>query len=175
VETVNRRFPGSPEIDDTSPFEDEHGQNPFSDHEPPPPAQDNPYGGPASSSSRSYQPDDFETIYPSRSWLVLLCGVTGVILVTIGVSVSVVALLTAAEWAEGLMYGVPFNLMGVFASAPAWVLGRHDRRAMKAGAMDSTGRRGTTVGYILGVLGTLAGAAPVAAFFVAWIAEMFGF
>jgi hypothetical protein len=177
VQTVSRRFPRSPEINEANPFENEHGQNPFSDSEPrsPVPVQENPYGGPAPKNARSYQPKDYATIYPSRSWLVLLCGISGVVLVTIGVSISVIALLTAAEWTRGLSYGVPFNLMGIVASVPAWKLGRNDRRAMQAGAMDASGCRGTTIGYVLGVLGTLGGAAPVAAFFVALIVEVLGY
>ncbi|MFV1964601.1 MAG: hypothetical protein ACC628_04205 [Pirellulaceae bacterium] len=168
---MNRRFPGSPNIDQTNPFEDERGANPFGDKGMSLPVKANPYGGPADRRSRPYQPNDFETTFPSRSGLVLTCGISGVVLVTIGVVLSVLAVLVSIEWPQALIYGAPFNFLGLVVSVPGWIFGRHDRRAMKAGAMETKGRRGTNIGYLLGILGTIIGTLPAAGLFVALLAE----
>jgi hypothetical protein len=170
---VNRRFPGSPNINQTNPFEDEHGENPFGDEGVASPAKANPYDGPADVRTRPYQPQDYETFLPSRPGLVLTFGIVGLLLVIVGVAITVSGALSTTEWSDALMYGAPFHLLGLVVSVPGWIFGRHDRRAMKAGAMETRGRLRTSIGYLLSILGTIIGVLPVACLFCALIVELF--
>jgi high-affinity nickel permease len=46
----------------------------------------------------------------------------------------------------------------------AWMLGRHDLRAIRSGAMDPTGMKMTRQGHRLGVVGTLISVGVIVAF-----------
>jgi len=156
-------FPRSPGTDRKNPFEDERGENPFAEIGPRPSGDENPYAASGAEAQHSDPPGPghYVITLPNRSRRVLAFGATGTLLAVFGVAMAAAGVATQGNWTWGVGYGIPIQLIGLATSLPSWIFGSSDLRAMRAGAMDATGRRQTRIGFMLGVLGVLIGTVPV--------------
>ena len=135
--------PGQPR---PNPFAGADGTNPFADSASSPAsaaesADANPYAASGSSVESVAQPQAFETILSHRGGTVFWLGLIGLLGATVG-------------WLCLLVW-MPVPLFALCLSIPAWLMGRNDLRAMKAGAMDNSGWRQTRAGYVMGMIGSL--------------------
>jgi hypothetical protein len=156
-------FPAHPNTDRKDPFHDEFGRNPFGDDGVPGAASDNPYGVPAESGGGlSYHPDDYQTTLGHRGRTVFGLGSLGLVCSALGTA-GMVACLAAPQSASRLLLGLTaiLVLLGVPAAWTAWMMGRQDLQAMRAGAMDPAGLPTTRRGHRLGLMGTLLSAVPI--------------
>jgi hypothetical protein len=102
-------------------------------------------------------------------WLGLIgCGIQLVAIV-----VAVIAILAVGDFLEGIVYGLPGQLIGLAVSVPAWIMGQSDAKAIAAGAMEEGGRRATWWGLWLGIVGSLLGASQLFFYFGLLIFEQF--
>jgi hypothetical protein len=155
------RFPRSPDIH-KRPFED--GKNPFADEEPVA------TGAKSETSASAYaasvvddqspkQKIDYEAFLPNRSRTLLTLGVIGAVLSGLSVLMALLAIVSA-DWVEGMFYGSPVSFTGIAFSVPAWAMSHGDLRAIRAGAMDPRGLRGTRIAYWCGCFGSTVCALP---------------
>jgi len=150
------RYPAHPNTDRTDPFRDATGKNPFADAEAPAAeTSDNPYAAPAAGEPAVHPADAYQLLYPHRGrtvlWLGVLgfCGACGTVLAAAG-------LLATRAVAVGILiqFWLPLTIASLTASGIAWMFGRLDAKAMRAGAMDPAGLTLTQRGGRLGVAGT---------------------
>lgn len=150
------QYPAHPNTGRTDPFVGPDGKNPFAESDAPSqPAPDNPYSVPAGEGGISYRPS-YEAVCPHRGRTVFWLGVSGC------VCVAAAALSAGALWAipsqattlAGAFWPV-LTIAALTLGGTAWMLGRHDLHAIRAGAMDPAGRKMTRQGHRLGVVGTL--------------------
>ncbi len=127
-------------------FLNDDGSNPFTESEPErAEAESGRYEVP-------YQPGDYVTRMRHRRGLILGFGIVGIVPSGI-LSVDILS--------SGRLYsGVPnFTsaalVFALFFGLTTWILGSRDLKAMSAGVMDGAGKRWTTTGVLLGVLGLL--------------------
>ena len=174
------KFPQNPNADRKNPFEDGQGANPFgdaaasaSDTDSQEAAESNPYAAAESSNVQPYRPGDFETFLPNRGAWVWWLGMVGCCIQLIAIVVAVVAMVFVGDFLEGLVYGLPGQLIGLALCVPAWIMGQVDARAIAAGAMEDRGRRATWWGLWLGVIGTLHGVSQLFLYFGLLLFEEF--
>jgi hypothetical protein len=159
------KFPRNPGVGREDPFEDERGKNPFGDDAKADPRTDdvggpsdgNPYAAQEQATTQPYEPADYETFLPHRGSLVFWFGVVGAGLQIVAIGMVVIAVWWTEEFLNGVVFGLPGQLLGLAVSVPAWVIGHSDFRAIEAGAMDSEGRRATRAGLRLGIAGSVSG------------------
>ena len=77
--------------------------------------------------------------------------VLGVVGTVLGVAVTSRDLIDAF----GFYSFAPLSFFSLVLSWPAWIMGQHDLRAIRAGAMNPEGRPATIWGYYFGVASTL--------------------
>ena len=144
---MSYQFPKHPGQPRPNPFAGADGNNPFADSSSPPaPADANPYaasGAPAMLATSAVPPQEFETTLAHRGGTVFWFGLIGLLGSTAGIPC--------------LYFMLPVPIFSLSLSIPAWLMGRNDLRAMKSGAMDSSGRRQTRAGYVMGLIGTFFG------------------
>ncbi|MDA1055605.1 MAG: hypothetical protein O3C40_34855 [Planctomycetota bacterium] len=174
------KFPRNPNADRENPFEDAQGANPFGDGPAPAidanretSAEQNPYAAAESGPVQPYRPGDYETFLPNRSALVWWLGFIGCAIQLLAIAVAVLAIVAVGEFLEGMIYGLPGQLIGLAVSVPAWILGHSDVAAILAGAMEEGGRRATRWGLWLGIIGTLLGTSQLLLYFGLLIFESF--
>ncbi len=165
------KFPLNPNADRKTPFEDGQGANPFgddaalaSDADTSESAEPNPYAAAEPNAVQPYRPGDFETFLPNRGVLVWWLGLIGFCIQLIAIAVAVIAMYVAGDFLEGMVYGLPGQLIGLAVSVPAWIMGHSDAQAIAAGAMEDGGRRATWWGLWLGVIATILGAGQLLAY-----------
>jgi len=159
------KFPKNPGAERDNPFEDDSGKNPFGDQrktasdDKSEPAEDaNPYAAQEHDGVQPYRPNDYETFLPHRGRLIFWLGAVGLGVQLLAILVATIAIFVTGNFLEGMVYGLPGQLVGVAVSAPAWVMGHSDWLAIEAGAMTSDGAPSTRAGLRLGIIGTLLGA-----------------
>ena len=145
---MSYQFPNHPGQPRPNPFAGADGKNPFADSASPPASgaesiDANPYGASNSAAVTVSQPQEFEAILSHRGSTVFWFGLSGVLATIVG------SLCLFWVW-------LPVSIFALCFSIPAWLWGRHDLRAMRAGAMDNSGRRPTRAGYVMGIVGSLA-------------------
>ena len=176
------RFPRNPGTERPDPFVDKQGNNPFADtpgpDTPAPNAPVDETGGdpdattasraaessvfatPGAERSRSrqvdYQPEGYVRTLPHRAGTILTLGIVGLIGTIVGglgalASFAVGSSFEAIVFMSGL---APFALFSLAASVPCWMMGGYDIRAMRAGAMDTSGQTKTRIGLYLGIAAT---------------------
>ena len=166
------KFPRNPNADRENPFEDEQGVNPFGDDAAPAidaesqtPADQNLYSTAESSEVQPYRPGDYETFLPNRGALVWWLGFIGCCIQLLAIVVAAIAVMAVGEVLQGMAYALPGQLIGIAVSAPGWIMGQSDVKAIAAGAMEEGGWRATRWGLWLGIIGTLLGASQLFFFF----------
>ncbi len=173
------KFPRQPLAQHDNPFQDESGKNPFSDESPVealpdvPAAADNVYAPAAGPSTGPSPPVHYEAMLPNRSRSVLFCGATGAVLAALGVLGVLLGLTGSGTLRSALFFCLPLHLFGLTAALPAWIRGAADLRAIKAGAMDASGRRNTRIGLVLGIGAAVAAVVPLTLFVVIVVASLF--
>lgn len=153
-------YPEHPNTGRKDPFRDEQGDNPFADDGPEAEVSEDPYAVSVSEAGRTFQLDDFATTLPDRGRRVFVLGITGLVLSVFGAAgvTTVVAVPDlAGSW---LTASAAALLFGLSTAPTAWIMGRSDLRAIRAGAMDKAGLVRTTRGHRFGVIGTLVAIAP---------------
>jgi len=95
---------------------------------------ENPYSAPQEASS----PFGPTGLPAHRGTLVLVLGISGLVVTMFGC----------------LICG-PFGFVAIGLTVPAWIIGRHDLRAIDSGTMDPAGRGSTLAGMIMGIVGTV--------------------
>jgi hypothetical protein len=166
-------YPENPITNRKDPFRDEGGKNPFADEQlPDVDSPASPYAASAEATGVSYRPEDYETILPHRGRLVFWLGATGLASSVLG-GMGVVLLLVASPNTAGIGISLCAIMLplGLALSWSAWITGRHDLRAIGAGAMDDSGRSRTQRGHVMGIIGALIGIAPIG-YFVLLIVRM---
>ncbi len=162
------QYPAHPNTGRTDPFVGPDGKNPFADSDAPdapsPLASDDPYAVPAGEGGISYRPI-YEAVCPHRGRTVFWLGASG------GVCAAAAAMFVGSLWAipsAATTIASAFCPVLVIATltlgGTAWMLGRHDLRAIRSGAMDPTGMKMTRQGHRLGVVGTLISVGVIVAF-----------
>ncbi len=161
------KFPRNPGTDRTSPFEDEHGDNPFSDGTPAPAKviPGNLFSAPEDGEGRSYTPDDYEAALVPNSNRSLVLAIIGVVMSALGVGGVGLGIAGVGTWASPLFVALPVQFAALATAAPACIMATRDLRAMRAGAMSRDSRRKSRLALVLGVCGILLGATPVVAYF----------
>jgi hypothetical protein len=162
------QYPAHPNTDRTDPFSGPDGKNPFADSESPPEtAPDNPYAVPIGDGGVSYQPS-FEAVCPHRGRTVFWLGASGC-LAAVAAVVSVAALWAITSMVTTLVGALcPVLVIAALTlGGTAWMFGRHDLSAIRAGAMDPAGMKITQQGHRLGIAGTLVSVGVVAVFIAA--------
>jgi hypothetical protein len=154
-------YPKHPNTGRKDPFRDENGQNPFSDEGPEAEISDNPYGVVNQDTGPVFQTGEFETQYPHRGGRVLALGVSGAALSALGAVGTIAAAFSPSGAGMVLPLVAGMLILGLPISWSAWMLGRHDLRAIRGGAMDKTGHKKTRFGHALGIAGTLIAIVPV--------------
>jgi uncharacterized membrane protein YidH (DUF202 family) len=162
--TMTRRFPRGPILDGESPFRDASGNNPFADSNSTQslPGQDA-YASPLSGQAATREAGNYEAVLPSRSGLALGLGIPGLILSILAAFGTISAIASERNAGEGLSLGIPIALLAIAMAIPGWIIAQSDCRAMRAGAMQTTHRRGTRVGYGCSVTATIVSAAVLLA------------
>jgi hypothetical protein len=158
------QYPKHPRSDLRDPFQDEHGRNPFADEAAAAPLGDDPYAAPVEAAGVSYRPTDFVTIYSHRGPLVLGLSLWGLVPAGLATAAIVAQVLFAAEISSGILTGsLAVLLIGAVLCAAAWLIGRQDLPALRAGAMAPEGLPKTRRGFTLASLGLLLVLAAVVA------------
>ena len=153
-------YPKHPNTGRTDPFHDEQGRNLFADDGPQAETNENPYGVSGQDAALTYQAHEYETVFPHRGRRVFGLGITGAIMASLGATGTVACFLSLGGGSL-LPLSAGLLILGLPLAWSAWIMGRHDLRAIRAGAMDETGRRKTRLGHVLGMAGTLIAIAPV--------------
>jgi hypothetical protein len=155
-----RRFPRGPILDGESPFRDASGNNPFADSNATPsvPGQDV-YASPLSGQAATREAGNYDAILTSRSGLALGLGIPGLILSTVAAFGTIAGITSGRDVGGGLSLGIPIALLALALAIPGWIVAQSDCRAMRAGAMQTTHRRGTRAGYACSVIAMFVAAA----------------
>ena len=151
------RYPAHPNTNRTDPFQDAEGKNPFADEGVnPEKTSDNPYAVSAVSEPLLCPADSCVVVYPHRGRTIFWLGMTGCCS-ALGAALALAGILAASAIAGGLsvMCCLLLFIVSLTAGGTAWMIGRQDLRAIRAGAMDPDGLRLTQRGHRLGVAGTL--------------------
>ncbi len=167
------KFPKNPNADRKNPFEGQDGANPFGDGAGPAnddqvrdPSQDeNVYASSDTGQVQPYRPTDFETFLPNRGRLVWWLGFAGCCIQLISIVVVIIAVVVVGDYLEGIVFGLPGQLIGLAVSIPAWILGATDAKAIAAGAMEDEGSTANRWGLLLGIVGTMLGVTQLFAYF----------
>jgi len=165
------RYPDHPNTNRIDPFQDADGKNPFADGESPPEAvSDNPYAASAAREPMLAPAESCQIVYPHRGRNVFWLGVVGCCCALGAVLAGSGSLATPAV-ATGLLAMLCLLLLiaSLTAGGTAWMFGRQDLRAIRAGAMDSAGANMTRRGHRLGIVSTLISIGTLAAFVVATV------
>ncbi len=166
-------FPKNPNADRTNPFEGDDGANPFGDGAAPAeddqvhdPAQaENVYASGDTGQVQPYLPTDYETFLPNRGRLVWWLGFAGCCIQLLSIVVIIVAVVVTGDNLQGIVYGLPGQLIGLAVSIPAWILGASDAKAIAAGAMEDEGSSANRWGLLLGVVATILGVTQLFGYF----------
>jgi hypothetical protein len=166
------RFPEHPNTNRTDPFRDDQGRNPFAEGpsaDEQQPVAANPYTS-GQASRNSYVPTGYEQTERSRGKLLIViatvgCGFSALAAASIGVGLLVPGISSGGL----LLFAAGPLLLGTAASCSAWLLARHELRAVRAGAMPPDDYRRTRRALICGVAGTLIALLPVVILIV-WLA-----
>lgn len=156
------KYPEHPLSNRGDPFRDEQGQNPFADEAPPASAPSaNPYAPTGAGDQPAYRPE-YEATLPHRGRIVFRLGLWGCLGTLLGAAGGMVVFLTDRS-AGGIELSLWAALLlgGACLAWPAWLMGRSDLAAMRAGAMDREGWRQTRRGHALGAAGTVIALAPL--------------
>ncbi len=139
------RFPKNPLKGRENLFVDSDGSNPFGDEEgnDESPVSPSAYGVPSASDEPAYQVQ-YQTIYAHRRMTVLAVGITSFVL-------AAMLILLSLYWAMVVVLVVCNLSLTVIGCA----IGFSDLNAMKAGAMDASGRRLTRIGTWLSLAATI--------------------
>lgn len=145
------QYPRNPLSDRPNPFQD--GRNPFADDVVAAQLADDPYVASPAPSGVSYQPGDHEVSYSHRGRLIIWLATLGLLGTALGL------LSTAATFLYGFWLAadaaLPSLVAGLVLCGAAWVLGRQDLQAIRAGAMDSAGFNRTRLGQTFAGCGLL--------------------
>lgn len=126
-----------------NPFADSAGKNPFADEgaPPPPPASENPYAPSLTPGMPAERIAQFETTQASRGPLLLTLSGLG----------WMAFVLATAGWLRGTGWGIPPGLIAAVLGTTTLSLAYSDLAAMRAGAMESSGKKRTEAAYWLNV------------------------
>ena len=156
---MSYEFPNHPGKPRPNPFQGADGLNPFADSAAPSmPTESNPYAASSEPAAAVVQPGQYSAIVPHRGGTVFWFGLTGLLASTFG--------------SLCLLCWLPLPIFALSLTIPAWIMGRHDLRAMKVGAMDGNGRGQTRAGYVMGIIGSLVAGTLcllIVGGFIAWI------
>ena len=169
-------YPNHPNTGRKDPFQDEEGRNPFADEGPEAETSENPYGVTGQDAGPTFQAGEFETVFPHRGGRIFGLGILGAIMSSLGAAGTIACALSPSGGGSLLTLSAGMLILGLPCAWSAWMMGRHDLRAIRAGAMDDAGHKKTRRGYALGMAGTLIAIAPVVAaivMFLKVIAEEF--
>jgi len=160
-------FPKNPGTQRENPFEDAQGDNPYSDGttEPAVPIAENAFAVPADSTERPYTPGDYEQVTVPNAEGALRLAIIGLIPAAVGVIGVGIAIAGSFGWTTPLFYALPLQFTALALALPACIIARRDLRAIKAKAMDDSGRGKSRVALCLGACGIVLGAAPVLLYF----------
>lgn len=151
------RYPTHPNTGRTDPFVDADGKNPFADPEATAEkVPDNPYSAPAATGPLRCPPNSCQVLYPHRGRTVFRLGLIG-FCCACGADLAAAGFLAPSTIASGFLaqLGLLLLILSLSASSTAWMFGRQDSKAIRAGAMDPAGLKRTQQGRRLGVAGTL--------------------
>lgn len=149
-------YPKHPRSDQRDPFQDQHGRNPFADELATAPLANDPYAAPVEAVGVSYRPTDFVATYPHRGPQVLRLSWWGLLPAGLATVAIVAQVLFATEIQGGLLTGsLAVLLLGAVLCGAAWLIGRQDLPALRAGAMAPEGLPQTRRGFALASLGLL--------------------
>ncbi len=154
-------YPKHPNTNRKDPFHDEEGRNLFADEGPESEVSDNPYGVSGQDGGRTFQTGEFETVFAHRGGRVFGLGIMGAIMSALGAAGTIACVLSPSGAGSLLSLSAGLLILGLPCAWSAWMMGRNDLRAIRAGAMDDSGQRKTRGGYALGMAGTLVAIAPV--------------
>jgi hypothetical protein len=156
------KYPEHPLSNRGDPFRDEQGKNPFADEAPPASAPSaNPYVPTGAGNQPTYRPE-YEATLSHRGRLVFRLGLWGFLGTLLGAGGGTVMFLTGwSASGTALAFWTMLLLGGACLAWPAWLMGRSDLAAMRAGAMDREGWRPTRRGHALGAVGTLIALPPL--------------
>ena len=163
------RYPVHPNTNRTDPFQDKDGKNPFADEDPPTePAADNPYAASALTDPVTHPPAACQIVYAHRGRTVFWLGVVGCSC-SLGAALGVAGLLAqpTAAAAVLVMLCPVLLIVSLTTGGTAWMFGRQDLGALRAGAMDPAGMKMTRHGHRLGVASTVISIGALSAYIVA--------
>lgn len=154
-------YPDHPNRNRIDPTRNESVDNPFSD----PSGQQeadadpgNPYTASVVDDPVPYQPRDHQTTFRHRGGQIMLLGIAGLATWVLAATGLIVGFGTGTVVSGTLIpLSAAAMLLGLPMSWAAWLMGRHDYAAIKAGAMEPEGERSTRIGSRAGMLGTLGG------------------
>jgi hypothetical protein len=86
-----------------------------------------------------------------------MLGVTGAFLTAVSLLIVGIVAASTRTWTAEMVYACPTALLGIALSLPAWIMGHHDLAAIRAGALESSGRGRVQIGHRCGVAGTILG------------------
>lgn len=132
----------------------EDGANLFADAEPAieATADENVYAAPTDAGGPAYRVTGYETTIPHQGGLVLGLGITGLVMLALGVICIVIFGFT--EGIEAAIIVSPVLILNLIFTLPPWIMSWRDTKAMEAGAMHSDGAKRTKLGGWLGILAT---------------------
>ena len=162
------RYPDHPNTNRIDAFQDADGKNPFADGESPPEAiSDNPYAASAAREPMPASTESCQIVYPHRGRTVFWLGLVGCCC-SLGAVLAGSGSLTTPSVAGGLLAMLCLLLLiaSLTAGGTAWMLGRQDLRAIRAGAVDAAGTTLTRRGHRLGLASTLIALGTAAVFVV---------
>ena len=141
---------------------DEQGKNRFAEADgeldSSAPLSDNLFTSPQADDQPAYQPDGYLPALRHRDSLIF--------------SLSIIALLGTAASVWALMYNQPFAIVNLALTLPPLIMGHLDLKAIKAGAMDPSGRQITKIGFSIALLCTAATAILITIWLVQLIIEI---
>lgn len=165
-------FPKNPNADRKNPFEGQDGVNPFGDDGASgdddgvePLQSGNVYATGGASQIQPYHPTDYETFLPNRSAFVWWLGFVGCCIQLLSIAIAIIGVVAAGDYLEGIVYGLPGQLIGVAVGVPAWIMGASDAKAIAAGAMEESGRVANHWGLLFGIIGTTLGVTQLFMYF----------
>jgi hypothetical protein len=155
------KYPEHPNTNRKDPFRDKDGRNPYAEEQPAGQPSDNPYEASATDEGATYRVE-CETTLPHRGGLVYWLGTVGLASSALGAATTLAcAAVPGAAGTSTIGLSAFLLPLGAIAAWSAWMMGRHDVRAMDAGAMEAGGRARTRKGRLRGMLGTLLAIAPI--------------
>ena len=105
--SMERRFPLNPRLNPPDPFRDTSGQNPFAEHGPCEPINDDPYSSPVAPAVQPYKPGDYEPVLADRSAWILSLGIGGLGLSLLAAVIAISGAAASGDLAESVIYGIP--------------------------------------------------------------------